>query len=68
MEDCLIERFDSVLAAVQRTKPGDSLVGRKSQSATLNKVLEEVSVVYSCTNLLSMRKVLSKSLVTAWWW
>ena len=40
-------RFDSILAAVQKTKPGDSLVGHKTQSAALCKVLEEVSTLYS---------------------
>ena len=47
VEDSLVERFDSVLAAAQRTKPGVSLVGRKSQAAALCKVLEEVSALYS---------------------
>ena len=42
-----MDRFDSILAAVQRTKPGDSLVGRKTQAAALCKVLEEVSALYS---------------------
>ena len=47
MEDSLVDRFDSILAGVQRTKPGDSLVGRKTQAAALCKVLEEVSALYS---------------------
>ena len=42
-----MDRFDSILAAVQRTKPGDNLVGRKTQAASLCKVLEEVSALYS---------------------
>ena len=42
-----MDRFDSILAGVQRTKPGDSLVGRKTQAAALCKVLEEVSALYS---------------------
>ena len=47
VEDSLVERFDSALAAAQRTKRGVSLVGRKSQAVALCKVLEEVSALYS---------------------
>ena len=47
LENSLSDRFDSILASVQRTKPGDSLVGHKTQSAALCKVLEEVSALYS---------------------
>ena len=47
MEESLTERFDSVLAAIKRFKPGDSLVGCKSRAASLCKVLEEVFTLFS---------------------
>ena len=47
LEDSLVERFDSILAAVQRAKPGQSLSGRKSAASAMCKVLEEVCALYS---------------------
>jgi len=47
LEDSLVDRFDSILAAVQRAKAGQSLSGRKSPASAMCKVLEEVCALYS---------------------
>ena len=47
LEDSLVDRFDSILAAVQRAKAGESLSGRKSPASAMCKILEEVCALYS---------------------
>ena len=42
-----MDRFDVILAAVQRAKAGQSLAGRKSPASGMRKVLEEVGALYS---------------------
>ena len=42
-----MDRFHSILAAVQRAETGQSLSGRKSPASAMCKVLEEVSALYS---------------------